>query len=128
MKQFYSFKKFIFAVLLLVVGFVGMAQNAISGSGFTNGWPSSCNQNTNFVYFTASAGSTWTSGVLTPKGTGNQYWRMAVDWSGTIKQLNNGSSSDVAVSPGTKYTLNGTCTAAGAFFRNVSSVSNRYVF
>jgi len=128
MKQFYSFKSIIFTLGLFLAGFVAIAQNAIAGAGFTNGWPSACNQNTNFVYFSASAGTTWTSGALTPKGTGNQFWRMAVDWSGTIKQLNNGSATDVAVTPGTKYTLNGTCTASGAFFRNVSSLSNRYVF
>ena len=119
---------FLAFLLSIFASFNVEAQNAIAGSGFTAGWPAACNQNTNFVYFSSSAGSTYSSGALTPNGTGNQFWRLGVDWSGTIKQLNNGSSSDVAVTPGTKYTLNSTCTATGAFFRNVSSTSNRYIF
>jgi len=128
MKQLYTFKRVVFLLYLVLMSFATNAQNAIVGSGFTNGWPAACNQNTNFVYFSAGAGSSWTSGTLAPKGTGNQYWRMGVDWSGTIKQLNNGSNTDEVVTPGTKYTLNATCTANGAFFRNISSLSNRYVF
>jgi hypothetical protein len=123
MKQFYPFKKLFFTLILLTYSLTNFAQNAIAGAGFTNGWPSACNQNTNFVYFSAGAGTSYTSGTLTPKGTGNQFWRMGVDWSGTIKQMNNGSSSDVAVTPGTKYTLNSACTGNGAFFRNISSIS-----
>jgi hypothetical protein len=128
MKQFYPIKKLFFTLILLTYSLTNIAQNAIAGAGFTNGWPSACNQNTSFVYFNTGAGTSYTSGALTPRGTGNQFWRMGVDWSGTIKQMNNGSSTDVAVAPGTKYTLNSACTGNGAFFRNVSSTSNRYIF
>lgn len=74
------------------------------------------------------AGSTYVSNSLTPNGTGNQYFRMGIDWGGTLAQRTITIGSDVSVSPGTKYTLNSNCTTSGAMFTNVSSVSDRYVF
>jgi hypothetical protein len=66
--------------------------------------------------------------VLTPNGTGNQYWRFGVDWGGIKKQLTNTLGSDITVTPGTKYLLNTNCTTSGALLYNVSSTSNRYIF
>ncbi len=128
MKQFYSCKSLIFTFFILLAGLTGFAQNAIVGSGFSSGWGGSCPSNANFTYFSAGAGTSYTSGTLTPTNTGNQFWRLGIDWSGTIKQVNNGSSTDAAVVPGTKYTINQNCTTTGALFRNVSAATNRYVF
>lgn len=129
-----QFTKIIFLKLSCLLLFlfaawqISWGQNAIAGSGFTNGWPGACNQNTNFVYFSASAGTSFTSGALTPRGTGNQFWRLATDWGGSIYQMNNGGTTDAAVLPNTKYNLNVTCQGSGAFFRNVASTNHRYVF
>ncbi|MEC4048585.1 Ig-like domain-containing protein [Flavobacterium sp. SUN046] len=118
-------------LLLIISLFIGTnhanAQNAIVGSGFSSGWGSACSSGANFSYFSSTVGGTYISNVLSPGGTGNQYWRMGVDWGGTYKQLNN-TGSDQAVTPGTKYTLSSTCTGNGAMFRSVSSASNRYIF
>ena len=121
-------------LLLLLFVSVGLfnliqAQNGIVGD-MASGWPGSCSTNTGVAYMTASAGTSYSSGDRTPSGTfpGNKYWRLLVDWGGTIRQENNGGTSDVAVTPGTKYTLNSTCQATGAMYYNVSSGSNRYVF
>lgn len=118
----------VFTALLLNVQ-KGWGQNAIVGAGFASGWGGACGSNANFSYFSAGAGSSYTSGSLTPNGTGNQYWRIGVDWGGTVKQIHlNTTSTDVNVSPNTTYTLNGTCVTGGAMFVNVSATTNRYVF
>ncbi|MFY7885666.1 MAG: beta strand repeat-containing protein, partial [Dolichospermum sp.] len=105
-------------------------QNAIVGPGFSSGWGGgSCpTGNGNFSFFSASAGTTLRSNDLTPNGTGNQFWRFGIDWGGTTAQRTNTIGSNVAVSPGTKYTLNSSCTVSGALQYNVSSTANRYVF
>lgn len=120
-------KKGIFIVFLVILCGNIMSQNAIVGSGFTNGWSGGCGTNTNFVYFSASAGTSYSSGDLTPKGTGLQYWRLATDWGVTKKEMNN-TGSDQLVTAGTKYNLNTNCTSSGAMNVNVSSTNNRYVF
>jgi len=122
--------KKIILLLTLIIGIsqVLFTQNAIVGSGFTTGWGSACSNGNDYTYFSASIGTTYTSGDLTPKGTGNQYWRMAVGWSSTYKQLNNTSSEDNLVTSGIKYSLYTTCVSSGALYKNVSSTSNRYVF
>lgn len=117
----------IFVFILTLLAIETKAQNAITGSGFTNGWSSGCGNNGNFTYFSASVGTTYTSGDLTPKGTGNQYWRMATEWGGTIKEMNN-NGIDQLVSAGAKYSLNTSCTTSGAMYVNVSSTNNRYIF
>jgi hypothetical protein len=118
---------YVWIIFLFISSFTSQAQNAIVGSGFSSGWGSACNNGSNFTYFSSSFGTTYSSAVLAPNGTGNQYWRMGVDWSGTYKQLNN-TGSDQAVTPGVKYTLSSNCTGNGAMYRNVSSTSNRYIF
>ncbi|MES2431396.1 MAG: autotransporter-associated beta strand repeat-containing protein [Bacteroidota bacterium] len=104
------------------------AQNAIVGSGFSTGWGNPCSDATDYKNFTAGAGTSYTSGNITANNTGDQYWRLGVNWSGTFKQLTNTVGSDVSVSPNTKYTLNGTCTSTGALFYNVPSTSYSYIF
>lgn len=105
------------------------AQNAITGTGFTAGWPSSCNNGTGLVYFTPSAGTSYSSGALTPTGIGNRFWRLAVGWNNSFKQMKNGTGSgDVSVNPGEAYTLDAACTSNGAMFFNVTSTNFRYVF
>ncbi|MEI7503144.1 MAG: Ig-like domain-containing protein, partial [Paludibacter sp.] len=69
---------------------------------------------------------TYSSGDLTPKGTGNQYWRLAIGWGGTFYQVSNGG--DMAIAPGVKTNATVSCTSTGAYYRNVSALTNRYVF
>ena len=126
--HFITFKIAIAFVLLVSIFNVGYSQNAIVGSGFSSGWGSGCNSNSNFTYFSAGAGTSYTSGALTPNGTGNQYWRLGVDWGGTQGQYNDGGSSDQNVSANTTYSLNMSCTGSGAMYYNVGSTSYRYVF
>jgi hypothetical protein len=122
-------KRILFFGLLTLTSLSSLiSQNAIVGSGFRSGWGANCTDNSFFGYFSASAGTTFTSGALTPNGTGNQFWRLAVGWSSSFYQVKQGSSGDVAVTPGTKYNLNMTCTSTGAMSYNVGSTSNRYVF
>ncbi|MEI8272912.1 MAG: hypothetical protein WCG08_09845, partial [Paludibacter sp.] len=122
-------KKLIF-LLCFMVGLFNLlkAQNAIVGTGFSSGWGSGCTSpnGTDYTYLSASIGTTYTTGDLTPKGTGNQYWRLAIGWSGTFYQVSNGS--DMAIVPGVKTNANVTCTATGSYYRNVSATTNRYVF
>jgi len=102
------------------------------GAGFSTGWTGGCGSgNADFTYLAPSFGGTYVSGAttgLTPNGTGNQYFRFGIDWSGTIAQRTINIGSDVQLSAETEYTLNSTCTTSGAMFVNVPSVSNRYVF
>ena len=120
--------------ILCFVFFFGMiggdwGQNAIVGSGFSSGWGNCNSSSANYTNFVSGAGTTYTSGALTPNATGNQYWRLAKDWSGTYGQYNNGGTSDAAVVPNTIYNLNvNNCSISGAMFRNVASTSYRYVF
>jgi len=122
-------KKLIILFCILVGLFnLVQAQNAIVGTGFSTGWGSTCTVPTaaNYTNFNASAGTTYTSGDLTPTGTGNQYWRLAVNWSSTYYQI--GGGSDIQVSTGIKNSSVVSCAENGAWYTNVSSLSNRYVF
>lgn len=123
--------------LLLYIGywiFSGMcgvcySQNALVGSGFTSGWGgSSCpTGNGDFSYFSAGLGGSY-GAILQAPTTGNRYFRLGVDWSGTTSQLTVNPGSDLAVQPSTEYTLNAACTTSGALYYNVPSTSYRYVF
>ena len=115
------------AILIFVTGTGALAQNAIVGTGFSSGWGGACGSNSNFSYFTASAGNSYIR-TTTANGTGNQFWRYGVDWSGTIKQLTITIGSDVTVSPNVAYSLNGTCTTTGSLLYNVPNASYNYVF
>ena len=122
--------KKLFLLLFVTAGLFNLvqAQNAIVGTGFSTGWGSTCSPTSSVDYFNfvGSAGTSYTSGDLTPKATGDQYWRLAINWSNTYYQISTGA--DLAVSPGTKNSSTVSCTSTGAWFRNVSALTNRYVF
>jgi hypothetical protein len=128
-------KKFPFLFLVFfTMGFLSIlsvsSQNAIVGSGFTDGWGfGSCptTSNTNFEYFSSSVGSSYIR-TENANGTGNQYFRLGVDWGGTIKQNTITPGSDVEVSSETEYSLSSDCTTSGAMYVNVSSTSHNYIF
>ncbi len=120
-------------LLLLLFVSIGLfnlvqAQNAIVGTGFSTGWGSGCTtpNGTDYTYLSASAGTTFTTGDLTPKGTGNQYFRLAIGWGGTFYQV--GGGSDIAVTPNTKNSALLSCAENGAWYRSVTSLTNCYVF
>ncbi|MBI1193706.1 MAG: hypothetical protein GC205_11115 [Bacteroidetes bacterium] len=108
-----------------------VAQNAIVGTGFSSGWGGSCPSpgSSNFEYFSASAGTSYISDQLA-NGTGNQFFRLGIDWSGTTRQITITPGSDTDVSPETEYTLNAACTTAGAMRVTGigSTTTERYVF
>lgn len=115
--------------LFALLSFGGFAQNALVGAGFSNGWGGgSCpTGNSNFKYLASNASTTFAV-TTTANGTGDQYFRFGVDWSGTTSQLTITSGSDVTVSPNTIYNLNTNCTTSGAMKYNVPSTSYNYVF
>lgn len=105
------------------------AQNALVGADFSTGWNGGCgSDNSSFTFFGANAGGTYGSNPLNARTTGNQYWRFAIDWSGTISQLTISPGSDTEVNPGTKYTLSSSCTTSGAMYTNVTSTADNYIF
>jgi hypothetical protein len=118
-------KLFFLSLICYFNGFY--SQNALVGTGFAAGWGWGCNQNHQFSYFGSSAG---TSFILTKNGngTGDQYFRLGIDFSGTVAQNTINVGSDVQLSLGTEYNLNSTCTTSGAMFLNVSSTAHNYVF
>ena len=63
------------------------AQNAVVGTGFSTGWGGgSClTGSSNFNYLSASYGTSL-GGVLSPNGTGWQYFRMGIAWDATTHQ------------------------------------------
>ena len=118
-------KLFFLSLICYFNGFY--SQNALVGTGFAAGWGWGCNQNHQFSYFGSSAG---TSFILTKNGngTGDQYFRLGIYFSGTVAQNTINVGSDVQLSLGTEYNLNSTCTTSGAMFLNVSSTAHNYVF
>ncbi len=111
----------------LFLGFLTLqAQNAIVGDGFSSGW-GSFNSNSNFEYFGPSFGSSYIKTDFAD-GSGNQYFRLGIDWSSTYAQNTITVGSDVQVFSETEYTLNSNNTASGAMFINVGSTSYFYVF
>ena len=120
--------KFTFLLIFVLSSTVVFSQNAIVGSGFSTGWGFGCNSNANFTYLGSSIGNSY---ILTSvaNGTGDQYFRMGIDWGGTKGQYNTtGGSPDVQAFPNTEYTLNSTCTGNGALYFNVTSTSHKYIF
>jgi len=115
-------------IFIFLLGKNGYVQNAVVGSGFSTGWGSACVNNSNFKYFTSSAGSSYI--LTTPaNGLSNQYFRVGIDWGGTVGQYNTtGSAPDVQAYPNTEYTLSSTCTSNGALYFNVASTSHNYIF
>ena len=127
MKRLLTFYQ-LFIVLIFSSFSTGLfAQNAIIGSGFTNGWNSNCTHSTNFEYFSSSAGGSYIS-IQNPNGTGNQYFRLGIDWGGTVAQNTITNQQDVQVEPNQEYTMNSFCTSSGAMFIGASSQSQNFVF
>ena len=106
-----------------------IGQNAIVGPAFSTGWGGgSCpTGSSNFNYFSPGFGSSFI-GTFTANGTGTQYFRFGIDWSGTTAQRTINIGSDVTVSPETPYVLNSSCTTSGALKYNVPNASYKYVF
>lgn len=108
--------------LLMVFAISGTAvgQNGLIGAGFgTNDWSTTdC--------FGGGAGTS-RIGTYTANGTGNQYFRMSRCWGGDFTQYAQPGCTDLAISPETEI---GSLTAcgAGAYYLNVSSTSDNYVF
>jgi hypothetical protein len=107
------------------------AQNAIVGPGFSSGWDNgTCNNSTNFKYFTNSNfGNTF---ILTTNasGVGTSFFRLGVDWSTSKYSVsgagNAGQNNNIL--PNTVYTVNAICDVTGSMSYNVMSLSNNYVF
>jgi 1,4-alpha-glucan branching enzyme len=123
--------KKLLAIFLLIVLFTEVyTQNAVVGTGFSAGWGGgSCptTSNLNFNFLSPSLGSSF-GGVLNASGAGNQYFRLGIDWSGTIQQRTITIGLDEKVSPNTEYRLTSTCTTSGAMYYDVPNVNYRYVF
>ena len=115
-------KGLLFIVIGLAFIFQTQAQNAIVGTGFTNGW----NVPGDFVYFNSSAGSSRIA-ILNPKGTGNQFFRLARGWSGDNTQFGPFNCIDTDwTNPGVIY---GTSVCgSGAFSINCPNTTDNYVF
>ncbi len=115
-------KGLLFIVIGLAFIFQVQAQNAIIGSGFTNGW----NIPTDMVYFNSSAGSSRIA-ILNPRGTSNQFFRLVRGWSGDNTQFGpyNCVNTDWT-NPGVIY---GTSVCgSGAFSINCPNTTDNYVF
>lgn len=110
-------------ILLVIFSNGSFAQNAIVGTGFTGGWATTGD----FEYLTGSAGTSYIKTDVAI-GTGNQYFRMGVDWGSTKGQHTVTISSDVEVTPNNEIALNSTSTGSGAMFLNVTSTSHNYIF
>lgn len=112
---------------LFVFGSIGnlKSQNAITGSGFTSGWDPFGSGDIEYFgeIISGSYGTT-----LQANGTGNQYFRICVDWSGTKTQHTSSPGSDTEVLAGSEILLSSTNTSSGALYTNVTSTSHNYVF
>ena len=118
----------VLVIMALMPGFA-LAQNAVVGTGFSSGWGGgACTTGSdNFKFMTEVVSGTY--GVTTAaNNTGNQYFRFGIDWSTTTAQRTITPGTDVAVTPGTTYSLSGTCTTAGAMYYDVPSTAYQYVF
>jgi hypothetical protein len=122
-------RKNYFLFLLFVVSSV-LGQNAIVGPGFSSGWNgASCSNNTNFQFMSASLGTSYIR-ILTANGTGNQYFRAGIDWTGAQYSISGAGSAgqNNPISTNTTYTLNSLCDYTGTMYLNVPNVSYNYVF
>lgn len=122
-------RRFAFLIGFVLISYWSVGQNALVGTGFSNGWGGgSCpSGNTNFNYLSSNFGSSF-GGVMIPNGTGNQYFRFGISWDATTAQRTITPGTDVSVAANTSYTLNSSCTTSGAMYINVPNTSYRYVF
>ena len=122
-------KKYIKLLLAVAILFTQLhfSQNAIVGSGFTDGWGNAGWNSDNYEYFSTGTGNSYIS-TQNANSTGNNYFRFGVDWGGTFKQLTITPGSDVSISAGTEYTLNSNNTSSGSMIINASNTTDNYVF
>jgi hypothetical protein len=122
-------KKIIFQIILLISTYSLFAQNALIGSGFSTGWSNP----SDFFSFAASAG---TSRIASrnPSGTGNQYFRVARNWSGNNNEFSpsagcvGGQDLDISASMSTNINAANTNCTNGAWYINCPNTSDNYVF
>lgn len=112
-----------------VLSSVVVGQNAIVGTGFAPGWGGgSCpTGNGNFEYMSSSAGTSFIA-TRNANGTGLQFFRFGIDFSGTTAQRTITIGSDVDITPSQTYNLNSGCTTSGSMRLNVSNTAHNYVF
>ncbi|MBS3767632.1 MAG: T9SS type A sorting domain-containing protein [Candidatus Cloacimonetes bacterium] len=110
---------FVFIFLFLSIS---NAQNAIVGTGFTAGWADD-----DFEYFSPSFGSSYMR-TEQANDTGNQYFRMGIDWDGTVKQITVTPGTDTEVLTNSRIFLDLSDTDSGSMYLDVSSTSDNYVF
>jgi hypothetical protein len=109
-------------IFILIFSYQVNAQNAIIGSGFTNGW----SVPGDLVYFTAGAGSSRVA-TLNPRAAGNQYFRLVRGWSGDNTQFAPAGCVDTDwTNPGVIYGMS--ACGSGAFFINCPNTTDNYVF
>jgi len=115
----------------IIFYFSAQTQNALVGTGFSNGWGGNCPNTgaSNFNYMSASFGTSF-GGTFSPNGTGNQYFRFGIDWDfgATTVQRTITPVLNVSLIPKTEYVLNNSCPNSGTMVINVQSINNRYVF
>jgi hypothetical protein len=109
-------------IFILIFSYQVNAQNAIIGTGFTNGW----SVPGDLVYFTAGAGSSRVA-TLNPRAAGNQYFRLVRGWSGDNTQFAPAGCVDTDwTNPGVIYGMS--ACGSGAFFINCPNTTDNYVF
>ena len=117
-----------YLLLIFTISFVfSYAQNAIVGTGFTDGWGSAGNNSDNYEYFSASAGNSYLS-TQNANSSGNNYFRFGVDWGGTLKQLTITNGSDETINAEQEYQLDTNNTGNGSMIINASNTTDNYVF
>ena len=119
-------KKYLLGVFLFIFSY-SFSQNGIVGSGFTSGWGNAGSDASDYENFSASAGNSYIS-TQNANATGNNYFRLGVNWGGTYKQLTITHGSDVTISAETEYTLNTNNTSSGSMIINASNTTDNYVF
>jgi len=127
----YSYKVgFVIIIISTLIHVLGNTQNAIVGTGFSDGWGGLVcpTGNTNFKFMGDSGISGTYILTTNASGTGDRFFRFGIDWSTTTAQRTLTIGSDEDVTPGTKYTLNPTCAVTGAMRYNVTNIAYNYVF
>ncbi|WP_416439815.1 choice-of-anchor D domain-containing protein [Phnomibacter sp. MR] len=75
----------------------------------------------------SSAGTSFIA-TRNANGTGLQFFRFGIDFSGTTAQRTITIGSDVDITPSQTYNLNSGCTTSGSMRLNVSNTAHNYVF
>jgi hypothetical protein len=111
-------------IFILIFSYQVNAQNAIIGSGFTNGW----SVPGDLIYFNAGAGLSRVA-TLNPRAAGNQYFRLVRGWDGNNAQFGPagfGCPDTDWTNPGVIYGMS--ACGGGAFFINCPNTTDNYVF